>query len=135
MGQPKREPASTEIVVPDGCGNSPRAAWLLDFNLAFIGGEVEKALDFVAEDITWDLVGEGTIEGREGMRAWLEAMFGKRARRVEFEYFITHSRTAAVNGSYEMESGSGFRFCDVYEFRGAASDSPISNYTSYVIRI
>lgn len=127
--------SSTEIVVPEGCGNSPRQAWLLDFNLAFIGGEVEKTLGFVAEDVVWDLVGEGRIEGREGMRAWLESMAGKKARKVVFDTFITHGRTAAINGSYEMESGSMFRFCDVYEFAGASTDSPISLYTSYVIRI
>ena len=124
----------TEIVVPEDCGNAPRKAWLRDFNVAFIEGDIEKTLGFVAEDVTWELVGEGTIEGREGMRAWLQSTAGKQARRVEFEHFITHGRTAAINGSYEMESGSSFRFCDIYEFTNAKSDSPISNYTSYVIR-
>jgi len=124
----------TEIVVPEACERSPRQAWLRDFNLAFIGGEVEKTLSYVAEDVVWELVGEGTIKGREGMRAWLESMAGKRARRVEFEFFITGGHTAAVNGSYEMESGSGFRFCDIYEFTDDGEDSPIRNYTSYVIR-
>jgi len=125
----------TEIILPENYGNSPRAAWLRDFNLAFIEGDIERTLDFVAEDVVWELVGEGTIEGREGMRAWLKSMEGKRARRAEFEHFITHGRTAAVNGIYEMESGSEFRFCDVYEFTGNKSDSPIGRYTSYVIRI
>ncbi|MCB0858108.1 MAG: hypothetical protein KDB57_08335, partial [Solirubrobacterales bacterium] len=63
------------------------------------------------------------------------SMAGKKARKVVFDTFITHGRTAAINGSYEMESGSMFRFCDVYEFAGASTDSPISLYTSYVIRI
>lgn len=124
----------TEITIPDRLGHSPRAAFLREFNLAFIEGDIEKTLGFVAEDITWELVGEGTIEGREGMRAWLESMAGKRARRVELEHFITHGKVAAVNGSYEMESGSSFRFCDVYEFASNRSDSPISKYTSYVVR-
>ena len=124
----------TQVVLPESCGNSPRAAWLRDFNLAFIEGDIEKTLGFVAEDITWELVGEGTIRGREGMRAWLQSMAAKQARRAEFEHFITHGKVAAVNGSYEMESGSTFRFCDIYEFESNRSDSPIVNYTSYVIR-
>ncbi|MCB0860806.1 MAG: nuclear transport factor 2 family protein [Solirubrobacterales bacterium] len=127
--------SGTEIVMPEIGNNSPRQAWLRDFNIAFIEGEIDRTLGFVAEDITWELVGEGTIEGREGMRAWLQSMAGKTARKVEFHHFITHGRTAAVNGSYEMESGSKFEFCDIYEFTSAASDSPIVNYTSYVVRI
>lgn len=125
----------TEIVMPENCGHSPRVEQLREFNLAFIEGDVERTVGFVAEDVVWELVGEGTIEGREGMRAWLESMGGKQARRVEFEHFITHGRVAAVNGSYEMESGSSFRFCDVYEFAGAKSDSLIGHYTSYVVRV
>ena len=125
----------TKIVFPEDCGNSPRVEQLREFNLAFIQGEVEWTLGFVEEDVIWELVGEGTIEGREGMRGWLESMGGKRARRVEFEHFITHGRVAAVNGSYEMESGSRFRFCDVYEFAGAKRGSLIRRYTSYVVRI
>lgn len=125
----------TEIVVPEQLGHSPRGAWLRDFNIAFIEGDIEKTLEFVAEDVTWELVGEGTIQGREGMRAWLKSMAGKKARRVEFDLFITHGPAAAVNGIYEMESGSKFRFCDIYEFSSTTSDSPISRYTSYVIRV
>ena len=124
----------TEIVVNEDCGNSPRKAVLRDFNLAFINGEVDATLEFGSDDVTWNLVGEATIEGSAGMRAWLESMAGKKARRVVLENIITDGRTAAINGTYEMESGSRFAFCDVYEFEGAASDSPISNYSSYVIR-
>ncbi|HNA44067.1 MAG TPA: nuclear transport factor 2 family protein [Solirubrobacterales bacterium] len=125
----------TEIIAPKVGKNSPRQAWLPDFNLAFVGGDIEKTLGFVAEDVTWELVGEGTIKGRDGMRAWLQSMAGKQARRVEFRLFITHGRSAAVNGSYEMESGSKFEFCDIYEFANAKNDSPITNYTSYVVRV
>jgi ketosteroid isomerase-like protein len=127
--------SGTEIVIGEIGAGSPRQAWLRDFNLAFIAGDVEKTLEFVAEDIVWELVGEGRIEGREGMRAWLRSMAGKRARRVELKHFITHGRVASVNGSYEMESGSKFEFCDVYEFADTKNDSPIRHYTSYVVRV
>lgn len=125
----------TEIVVPEGCGNSPRAAWLRDFNVAFIEGDIESTLGFVTEDVTWELIGEATIEGREGMAAWLRSMAGKKARRVTLDNIITHGRVAAINGTYEMEGGSRFEFCDVYHFTGAKSDSPIRRYQSYVIRV
>jgi hypothetical protein len=125
----------TEVVTGKIGKNSPRQAWLRDFNLAFINGEIEETLGYVTEDVTWELVGEGTIEGREGMRAWLLSMDGKKARRVELKHFITHGRSAAVNGSYEMESGSQFEFCDIYEFANTKNDSPIKNYTSYVVRV
>jgi len=125
----------TEIVVGKLGKNSPRQGWLRNFNVAFIEGDIEKTLGFVAEDIVWELVGEGTIEGREGMRAWLRSMAGKKARRVELKHFITHGRTAAINGSYEMEGGSRFEFCDVYEFLDTRNDSPIKHYTSYVVRV
>ena len=124
----------TEIVVNEDCGNSPRKAFLRDFNLAFINGDIEDTLGFVTDDVIWNLVGEATIEGSRGMRAWLESMAGKRARKVVLENIITHGKTAAINGTYEMESGSRFAFCDVYEFANAKSDSPIREYTSYVIR-
>lgn len=125
----------TEIVVEEDCGNAPRKEWLRDFNVAFINGEIDRTLGFVTEDVTWELVGEGTIKGRSGMRAWLESMAGKSARRVVLKNIITHGKVAAVNGSYEMESGSRFEFCDVYEFTGAGSETPIRDYTSYVVRV
>ena len=125
----------TEIIVEEDCGNAPRKAWLRDFNVAFINGEVEETIGFVTEDVTWDLVGEGKIEGRAGMKAWLESMAGKSAKKVVLRNIITHGKVAAINGSYEMESGSRFEFCDVYEFAGGASDSPIHNYPSYVFRV
>lgn len=127
--------SGTEIVIGKIGTNSPRQAWLRDFNLAFIAGEIERTLEFVSDDIVWDLVGEGRIEGREGMRTWLRSMSGKRARRVELKQVITHGRAAAVNGSYEMESGKKFEFCDVYEFTSTRNDSPIRHYTSYVVRV
>src|SRR5690349_21140297 len=105
MSQTGEMVGKTEVLIEEDCGNSPRKEFLRDFNLAFIGGEVEKTLGFVAEDVTWELVGEGTIEGRAGMRAWLESMAGKSARRVVLKNIITHGRAAAINGSYEMESG------------------------------
>lgn len=49
----------TEIVLPEKLGHSPRTEWLRDFNLAFIGGEIERTLEFVADDVRWELVGEG----------------------------------------------------------------------------
>lgn len=125
----------TKVVFPADCGHTPRSAWLKDFNLAFIEGDIERTLGFVSEDIVWELVGEGTIAGRDGMRAWLESMAGKRALRAEFEHFITQGKVAAVNGSYEMESGSRFRFSDIYEFESDRDDSPILHYTSYVVRV
>ena len=106
-----------------------------DFNLAFIAGDIERTLGFVAEDVTWDLVGHGVFQGRERMREWLLSMAGVQAKRAEFEHFITHGKVAAVNGSYEMESGSRFRFSDIYEFQNTRSDSLILNYTSYVVRV
>ena len=124
----------TEIVVEEDCGNAPRKEWLRDFNVAFIEGDVERTLGFVTEDVTWKLVGEGTIRGRVGMRAWLESMAGKSARKVVLRNIITHGATAAINGSYEMESGSKFEFCDVYEFTGTSATKPI-RHTSYVIRV
>jgi hypothetical protein len=127
--------SGTEIVIGETGVNSPRQGWLRDFNLAFIAGEIDKTLEFVAEDIVWELVGEGRIEGREGMRAWLRSMAGKKAKRVELKHFITHGRVASVNGSYEMESGSKFEFCDVYEFADETDGSPIRRYTSCVVRV
>src|ERR1044071_4703970 len=113
----------TEIVVEEDCGGSPRKEWLRDFNVAFINGRVEETVGYVTDDVEWELVGEGTIRGRDGMRAWLESMAGKSARRVVLKRIVTDGDTAAINGSYEMESGSKFEFCDIYEFTGSDSDS------------
>ncbi|HMT06182.1 MAG: nuclear transport factor 2 family protein [Solirubrobacterales bacterium] len=124
----------TEVVINADCERSSRRAWLRDFNLAFINGDVEATLEYVTEDVEWTLVGEVTIGGREGMRDWFGSMAGKKARKVVLDRIIVHEDAAAVDGSYEMESGSKFAFCDIYEFSGTGPDEPISKYTSYVIR-
>ncbi len=47
---------------PD-CGNSPKNLFLQKLTIAFATGDVETALDAVADDIALELIGEGAVRG------------------------------------------------------------------------
>ncbi len=124
----------TKITVSEDCGNAPRKEFILDFNVAFAENDLEKILNFMSDDITWDMIGNKKIQGKKEARKFLETMGSEKATELIIKTVITHGDTASANGEIIFPSIS-VAFCDVYKFNGHKSDAKIQALTSYGIEL
>ena len=122
------------ITVRPDCNNAPKKALLRDFISAFANADIDGILSPMSDDVVWNLVGDSVIEGKENVRALLEAMQGIGTSDLVIESIITHGREAVVNGVIRSNSGQAHAFCDVVQFTSAAS-MKIKTMTSYSIAI
>ena len=104
---------------------------------AFSGHRFEEAIEHLADDVVWNLVGEGRLEGRS-------AVIGAcRATAAEIEDTTTtwlrfvstgEGDFIAVDaiGRYEDNDGvTAVSSCDIYEFAGGK----IRTITSYAVEV
>lgn len=122
------------ITVKPDCSNAPKKAILRDFISAFAHADIDGILSPMSDDIVWNLVGDSVIEGKDNVRALLEAMKGVGTSDLVIESIITHGREAAVNGVIRSNTGQAHAFCDVVLF-ASASSMKIDTMTSYSITI
>lgn len=114
------------------CNNSPKRGTLRDFNIAFAEGNLNKLKIMVSEDITWHMVGDKTVEGKEAFMQACGEMDQYEAEAIHFHSIITHGKEGAVNGMLEMKDGNKVHFCDVYTFK-SAGDPLICQIYSYAV--
>lgn len=112
--------------------NSPKKQFLQELTVLFASYQIDKVKAWFADDITWTLVGDSPIQGKEAFAAALAAMSHNKATRLTIHSMLTHGREAAVHGEMLMEDGKRFGFADFYTFTSAGA-SRIKAITSYVI--
>ncbi|MFA0960630.1 nuclear transport factor 2 family protein [Roseivirga sp. BDSF3-8] len=120
-----------KITTPHLGINSPKKAFLKDFNIAFGEGDIPAIMKGVSEDITWDIHGDRRIEGKEAFGKFLEEMVQHQPSEVHIHHIITHGKEAAVNGEVVMADNKRYAFADIYEFTSAGSQV-IKYMSSYV---
>jgi hypothetical protein len=118
---------------PD-CGNSPKKELVKDMTIYFSSYDLDKAMNHLDKDVSWTLVGDKRVVGKEKFRVALEEMSQNKALELTIHSIITHGKEAAVNGEMVMEDGSKFGFSDFYKFSGAKGVKVIS-IVSYVIEM
>lgn len=123
----------TVITVNEDCGNSPRKAFLKDFNIAFAGGDLDFLMEHVAEDVVWEMHGDRVIRGKADMRAFLEEAKDHSMKQLSLDKIITHGRDAAASGCFTM-NGKEYAFCDIYGFAGAKGTT-LNTISSFVIEL
>ncbi|EAZ80180.1 nuclear transport factor 2 family protein [Algoriphagus machipongonensis] len=123
-----------KIISSPDCGNSPKMAFLKEFNIAFVEGEIPFLVDSVTEDIVWNLVGDKEIKGKENFAQELENMKTEKVLELKIEQILSHGKEGAIHGILKMQSGKKYAFSDFYRFKGAKGDK-IKSITSYVIII
>jgi hypothetical protein len=123
-----------KIVVPEDCGNAPKKVFIRDFNIAFAENNNDKILGFMADDITWNLVGNKIVQGKEEVRKELETMELGEAVELILHTVVTHGNTAAADGIMQFKN-TAIAFCDVYEFTGHEKNTKIKELTSYGIEL
>ena len=121
-----------KINIQADCGNSPKRELLRDLTIYFVSYDLEKAMEYMDENVVWTLVGDKPIEGKEPFEASLKEMMNNEAKELTIYSIVTHGKEAAVNGEMTMEDGNVFGFADFYEFASAGS-SKVKSIKSYVI--
>ncbi len=125
--------APTITVLAD-CAGSPMKQRLRDLNIAFARADVDGILDCFTDDIRWRIIGDAQLQGKEAVRAALEAMADVVIRELVIDSIITDGRDGVINGEITTEQGSVMAFCDVCRF-ASASEHKIDLMKSYTVEI
>lgn len=114
-------------------GNSPKGKLIQDLTIAFASYDLDRIRPFLMEDITWTLVGNEPIQGKEEFLEALDQMKSNSVSELQIHQILTHGKEAAVHGEMVMENGERFGFADFYVF-GSAGSEKVKAITSYVIQ-
>jgi hypothetical protein len=123
-----------KIFVGRDCGSTPRKRFLKDLNIAFAEGDISYISNRISDDISWHLVGDKHIQGKNDFVEALEVMRDNPASELTISKIIAHGREGAASGEIIKQDGRSYAYCDVYEFRGARGTS-IKSIQSYIIEI
>lgn len=125
-------PGDLKLSVPSDCGNAPKKAILRDFHIAFVTKNYNALLEHVADDMTWTIVGDETVQGKEAFMHKLNRLIEDPITELVLDNIITHGYTAAANGKM-IGPQTTFDFCYVYRFAGASKTAKIKTITSYIL--
>lgn len=118
--------------IPSHCGNSPKNELILKLTLLFAQYNLDEAMKYMDNQVTWTLVGDQIITGKEDFKAELLRMKDNTVIELSIFQVITHGKSASVNGEMKMKDGKVFGFADFYEFT-SASGKLVKSITSYVV--
>lgn len=114
-----------EMTIPEDCGNSPRMAIVADIAAAWAVGEEATVREWLREDATWLLVGEGG----SAPGGIVEPPFV--AERGEILTVLNHGRLASCDG-YLVRDGERVDFCHMIRFAGATKTAKIREIRTYL---
>jgi ketosteroid isomerase-like protein len=103
-------------------------------NEAFAENNFEKVLSFCADDITWTMVGDTTVKGKDQIRKWMASM-EPQPPQLTIRQTIAEGDTVIARGDMVMQEkkdgpGIPYTFCDIYRFSG----DKVAELTAFVIR-
>ncbi|MFB1050128.1 nuclear transport factor 2 family protein [Paraliobacillus sp. JSM ZJ581] len=112
-------------------------AFFREFNEALMHGNITHILESVTADVTWEMIGNDTIYGRDALIEALAGMDQTMAYKLKMEHIIIDGAEAVVNGIIEVTTRLNelktYGFCDIYQLAENDADK-INKITSYVIQ-
>jgi hypothetical protein len=127
------EYGSLKVVCSDDCGNAPKKKLLQELAIAFAKKDQIFILEHLKDDVSWDIVGNKHIQGKNHVAELLTQMEKDRATELHINNIITHGSTGSINGTIVLENKKSYTFCDIYNFTSAGRNSKIKEITSFVI--
>lgn len=128
-------PDDLKIICDEDCGNAPKKELLKEFNIAFAKNDIDLIVEDVTDDVTWNIIGDKRIQGKDDFTVALRQMNHGKAVELHISNIITHGKTASTNGILKFSHKKSSAFCDVYVFSSAGKDAKIKEITSYVIEV
>jgi len=103
-------------------------------NEAFAENNFEKVLSFCADDITWTMVGDTTVTGKDQIRKWMASM-DPQPPQLSIRQTVGEGDTVVVRGDMLMQNKKDgpsipYTFCDIYRFSG----DKVVELNAFVIR-
>jgi uncharacterized protein len=102
-------------------------------NASFAEGSVEGFLSFCADNVTWTMVGNKTVNGKNAIREWMASM-DIEPPQFTVTNIIGEGDFVTAYGDMTMKDKDGktapYAYCDIYRF----SDGKIAELNSFVIK-
>ncbi len=110
-----------KLITPKDCDNAPKRRIIRDLNIAFAKADVQSLKEFFHPEIEWEMIGDKTISGFDGVIKFLENIKDSKATALDIKQIITHGKHAAASGILSFKT-ENIAFHDFYEFASAGSD-------------
>jgi ketosteroid isomerase-like protein len=103
-------------------------------NEAFAENNLEKVLSFCTDDLTWTMVGDSTVRGKDAIRKWMASM-DPQPPRFTIQQTVAEGNVVITRGDMTMQQKKNgpsipYTFCDIYRFAG----DQVAELTAFVIR-
>ena len=119
----------------ENCGNSPKKELLKDLTIAHAKHDIDFCLDWLTDDVVWDMIGDQSIQGKRDVEKILKQWKDHKVQHLRIQNIITHGDTGSVNGTITFSDQQSVAFCHVYNFRGFGKKAKIKTITSYMIQL
>lgn len=123
-----------KITVPNDCGNAPKKRILKDFNVSLILKDYTTLIENIADDITWNIIGDEVIEGKSEFIKKIDELYKDKITELLIHDIITHGYVASAHGKV-IGTNEHLHFCHIFKFTGASKTAKIKKITSYIISV
>jgi uncharacterized protein (TIGR02246 family) len=104
-------------------------------NQAFRDNDMEAFVGCCADDITWTMVGNETVTGKQSILDFMKGMPTNCEPVLTEKLIVAGEDSAACTGTMEMPNADGSiyhgSFCDVYQFM----DGKVKTIDTYIIEL
>lgn len=118
-----------EITLPTDCGNAPRITIVSDLVVAWASGDTESMSPWLADDLSWSVIGTETHHGADAAREVLPKITPER---IDIASVITHGRLASCDGFFE-DGDTRIDFSHAFRFTNTAKSGRVAEVRSYLI--
>ena len=103
-------------------------------NQGFAENNLEKVLSLCKDDLTWTMVGDTTVKGKDAIRKWMASM-DPQPPQFTIQQTVAEGDLVVTRGDMLMQQQKNgpsipYTFCDIYRFEG----DKVAELTAFVIR-
>ena len=99
--------------------------------LAFASQNVDYIIDFVEEDIEWNIIDTCTIRGKAMYATSLQQMIKIKIKTLHIKNIIINGQICAINGIAHSYGHKNYSFCDIIQFSSTEDNAKIKRISSY----
>jgi ketosteroid isomerase-like protein len=103
-------------------------------NDAFSANNVEGFLEHCSDSVSWTMVGDRTVNGKDAVRSFMDEMKCPEPPVFTVDRMIADDDSVVCYGGMTMKDGEGqssdWTYCDIYHF----ADGKVKELSSFVIK-
>lgn len=122
-----------KIIYSEDCDNNYRNKLIREFYIAYTKQDGDFILDYVENDVNWQIVDKAYILGKEQFTKRVrQQMTHLKIKTLHIKNIIINGRTSAVNGIVQSIENKNYSFCDIYHFSHTGKNAKIQRISSYI---